>query len=450
MDVYERFAGQTLLVSTGPTASNAPAHSSFDAVSTDGTRVVFTSGEALTADDTDDAFDVYERSAGVTTLLSSGQASNQASFEGASADASVGVLLHFRARAARRHGRLLRHLPTGERSDDTADRRDHRRRRRLRCRARRGVDRRHPAAVHDGRASSSRPTRTRPPTSTSTTTASSSWSAVGPRTSPRSSAAATRRSTPSSSPRPRRCCRRTPTPRTTCTPGGTASSASSPRDPWTPGTWGSSNPSSSRPTGAGSSSAPSRRSPPTTPTTPTTSTCASRARPPSPSPGNGPFGVNFSRASLDASRVFFTTNEKLGPGDTDSSRDVYETTATGTSQISPGNGAFLPTVTGVTPSGSHLFYDTLEPVLPADTDSLFDVYAAIVAAPHAAAPPSVTGTPAPGQTLTCFAGAVERRRVLRLPVEPRRRRDRGGHLADVRRPGRRHGPRADLHGDGDG
>jgi hypothetical protein len=78
-DLYEHRAGQTRLVSTGPGGDpDAPcrdthllgceAHVTF--VSRDGRRVVFGTEARLVAEDTDETSDVYQRSGGVTTLLS--------------------------------------------------------------------------------------------------------------------------------------------------------------------------------------------------------------------------------------------------------------------------------------------------------------------------------------------------------------------------------------------
>ena len=94
-DLYERAGGVTTLVSTGPTdAQNSSDGSGFGGVSADGSRVFFWSGAQLTADDTDNAQDVYERAGGVTTLVSLGTQSNESNpnlsafFAGASTDGS--------------------------------------------------------------------------------------------------------------------------------------------------------------------------------------------------------------------------------------------------------------------------------------------------------------------------------------------------------------------------
>ena len=72
-DVYERFAGATTLVSTGPSSTNAPGFTPFfEAVSTNGARVFITTTEKLVAADTNTVTDVYQREAGTTTLVSTG------------------------------------------------------------------------------------------------------------------------------------------------------------------------------------------------------------------------------------------------------------------------------------------------------------------------------------------------------------------------------------------
>ncbi len=90
-DIYERSGGATSQVSTGPAGGNASASAGFLAASTDGTRVFFQTLEALTSFDTDAGwFDIYERSAGATTLISTGPASpngvHNAEFSGNTAD----------------------------------------------------------------------------------------------------------------------------------------------------------------------------------------------------------------------------------------------------------------------------------------------------------------------------------------------------------------------------
>jgi hypothetical protein len=82
----------TELQSTGPNGGNATVSSQYRGASADGTRLFFQTNEALTSDDTDSSMDVYERSAGTTTRLSlgpdGGNAAKGASFTAASQDGS--------------------------------------------------------------------------------------------------------------------------------------------------------------------------------------------------------------------------------------------------------------------------------------------------------------------------------------------------------------------------
>ena len=72
-DVYERANGNTTLVSTGTSMGGDPdGRAVFRFVSTDGSRVFFNTRESFSAQDTDTAPDVYERSGGATTLLTAG------------------------------------------------------------------------------------------------------------------------------------------------------------------------------------------------------------------------------------------------------------------------------------------------------------------------------------------------------------------------------------------
>ena len=71
-DVYERSGGTTTLLSTGPTGGNGEPAASFGGSSADGSRVFFITDESLVAADTDTGQDVYERSGGTTTIHSIG------------------------------------------------------------------------------------------------------------------------------------------------------------------------------------------------------------------------------------------------------------------------------------------------------------------------------------------------------------------------------------------
>ena len=69
-DLYDRSAGTTTLVSTGPAGGNDELSVDGWHVSPDGTRVVFATDESLVTGDADSRTDMYERASGVTSLLS--------------------------------------------------------------------------------------------------------------------------------------------------------------------------------------------------------------------------------------------------------------------------------------------------------------------------------------------------------------------------------------------
>jgi Tol biopolymer transport system component len=73
-DVYSRSGGGTSLISTGPAGGNGPAGAEFRWASPDDSTsgVIFSTAEALTSGDTDEAQDLYMREGGTTTLLSTG------------------------------------------------------------------------------------------------------------------------------------------------------------------------------------------------------------------------------------------------------------------------------------------------------------------------------------------------------------------------------------------
>jgi hypothetical protein len=68
-DIYDISAGRATLVSTGPLAGGAGPFFSFMGASPDGGRVFFDSFAPLTPDDLDACPDLYQRSAGQTTLV---------------------------------------------------------------------------------------------------------------------------------------------------------------------------------------------------------------------------------------------------------------------------------------------------------------------------------------------------------------------------------------------
>ena len=96
-------------------------------------------------------------------------------------------------------------------------------------------------------------------------------------------------------------------------------------------------------------------------------------------PGNAAFDANFVDNSADGTRVFFETQEKLAAGDTDASFDVYERTGgTTTTWLSTGttggNGAFDASLGGASRDGSRVMIETAEKLMASDTDSFTDIY----------------------------------------------------------------------------
>jgi hypothetical protein len=73
-DLYERSGGVTTLLSVGPSGGNGAFLAGGCAVSADGLHVFFFTQESLVASDTDSAYDVYERTGGQTLLASTGPA----------------------------------------------------------------------------------------------------------------------------------------------------------------------------------------------------------------------------------------------------------------------------------------------------------------------------------------------------------------------------------------
>ena len=124
-------------------------------------------------------------------------------------------------------------------------------------------------------------------------------------------------------------------------------------------------------------------------------------------PGNGAFDAAFVAMSLDGQRVFMETVEALAAGDTDTSLDVYERWAGITTRISfgpaGGNGAFAAVLGGISEDGARVFFDTKESLLTADTDAARDLYVADMSGyprPKGATPTSVALVPAYRQCST--------------------------------------------------
>ena len=101
-----------------------------------------------------------------------------------------------------------------------------------------------------------------------------------------------------------------------------------------------------------------------------------------PAGGGGAVNAHFAGASNDATHVFIQTVEALVAADTDSSNDVYEMYGGGTSLLSSGptggNGAYDAIFRGVSPDGKRVFFRTAEALMSTDTDLAPDVYSANV------------------------------------------------------------------------
>jgi hypothetical protein len=95
------------------------------------------------------------------------------------------------------------------------------------------------------------------------------------------------------------------------------------------------------------------------------------------------------RYLTDQGRLFFDSSDRLSPFDTNGRvEDVYETEPDGVgscvraagcvSLISPGTGSVDSNFLAMDESGSNVFFTTREPLVPADTDQLIDLYDARV------------------------------------------------------------------------
>ena len=98
-DLYERSGGTTKLVTKGQINGNGFNYAYFQDASADGSKLWFMTDEPLVSADTDSAEDVYERSGGVTTPVSRGQINGNgdfdSDFDGMSGDGSI-VWFHTR------------------------------------------------------------------------------------------------------------------------------------------------------------------------------------------------------------------------------------------------------------------------------------------------------------------------------------------------------------------
>ena len=91
--------------------------------------------------------------------------------------------------------------------------------------------------------------------------------------------------------------------------------------------------------------------------------------------GSANVDVEFSRISADGTRVFFQTPEALpGTGDTDTAWDVYERANGVLRLVSGGSSNQSSFFGGATADGTRVWFTSGDPLVPADTDTVTDLY----------------------------------------------------------------------------
>ena len=333
-DVYERAAGVTTLVSTGPNGGNGAFAADLQTVSSGGTTAIFTTNESLVSADTDSAADIYMRSGGTTTLLSTGtsggNAAIDAGYRGASSDGSVVFFVTTESLVPGDTDSsidLYQHGPSGTALLSTGP-----------SGGNGAFDANFGMASSDG---SIVYFETRESLlSADTDTSQDVYMRSGGTTSLVSTGAL----------------------------GGNgafdAEFVGASAD-------GSHAFVATQEVLAGGDSDTSAdiydRSGGTTSLVST-----------GPNGGNGTFVPAFEGSSADGSRVFFTTDESLVSADTDTSADIYQRSSGTTTLVSTGpsggNGAFDANFGGNTADGQHVFFTTSESLVSADTDTSQDVY----------------------------------------------------------------------------
>ena len=332
MDVYERSGGNTSLVSTGPSGGNGPPGAELVGVSDDGTKVFFHTAESAGRRPTPTCVqDVYQRAGGVTTLLSvgptGGNGTHVAVYDGNSQDGSK---VFFRTAEALVASDTDAGIDVYERANagdhhDPLDQPERRQQRRGRA-VRRHLGGRVEGVHREPGEADRRARRPRQPE---------------------------RRLHELAAERSRRS-----------RPVATTSSPPPPTSPAHP------------PTGAACSSAPRRRWRRATRTSTRTSTSSAagsltRALDRARTAATAPMHAFFGGSSQDGTQLFFETYESLVTSDTDANTDVYERYGGATEHLSAGvsggNGAFDATFRAVSSDGQRVFIRTAESLLAADT-----------------------------------------------------------------------------------
>lgn len=91
-------------------------------------------------------------------------------------------------------------------------------------------------------------------------------------------------------------------------------------------------------------------------------------------PGTANQDVTFDGASPDGTTVLFSTREALGGGDSGEKLDVYSRSGGVTTLVTPGSPEFDATFAGRSSDASEVFYVTTQKLAAADTDSNPDIY----------------------------------------------------------------------------
>jgi hypothetical protein len=373
-DVYQRAAGATTLVSTGPTGGNGPFFVAFGGVSADGTRVFFETDEKLVAADTDAFYDVYQRAGGTTTLISTGPAGGNGNFDAGYRDVSAdGTHAFFQTQEQ---------LVTAD-TDAQSD-------------------------VYRGLSGTTTLLSTGPAGGNGALPAAfEGASADGTRVFLSTSEALTAGDTDTRRDIYRR-------------DGATTELVST-------GPGGGNGAFDADFMGASlDGSSVYVRTEESLVATDTDTGCAAGQGPQcrdvyeyvggitnlastGPAGGNGAFDASFAAVSRDGRRVFFDTREPMTAGDTDASVDVYERFGGTTTLLSTGptggNGAFAAFLfpNGLSDDGTRAFFDTRESLMASDTDASFDIYVADVAGyprPKGASPMRLALVPSYSQCTT--------------------------------------------------
>ena len=343
-DVYERSAGTTSLVSTGPAGGNGPFFVAFGGVSSNGTRVVFETDEQLVAADTDAFYDVYERAGGTTTLVSTGPAGGNGNLDAGYRDISPdGVHIFFQTEEQ---------LVTAD-TDAQTD-------------------------VYERSSGNTILISTGPAGGNGAIPAAFEGSSDGTWIFFSTSESLIAADTDMSRDIYRRANAGTTTLVSTGPGGGNGAfdadflaSRASHGFFRTEESLVAADTDSGCPAGQG----PQCRDVYGYDTGGFTNLLTT-----GPAGGNGAFDASFAAVSGDGFRVFFDTREQMTGDDTDASVDVYERFQASTTLVSKGptggNGAFTAFMFTNGLGGSRVFFDTRESLMASDTDTSFDIYAA--------------------------------------------------------------------------